>query len=92
MKKLIAIALAGVLLTGCAGMSLQIGAGYRKIPKLKQGEQMVTKLSPAEIEAIIALIGSEAFEKLIAHSLPPNERVDLGAWVDLEVGSSEKSR
>lgn len=78
-----ALILAAVMLAGC---TMSIGTGYRKTPRAMEPAQPVPlAFSPAQIDAIIAIIGTEGWSKLVEHGLPKDEDVRLGGWVDVEI-------
>ena len=78
--KLLSIILVAVMLSGCAGFST--GIGYHKSPVKPVATPLRLSLSPAIIEAIIAVIGTEQFAKIMEAALPPGENVWLGVWFE----------
>ena len=92
MKTIAIILSAGmVFISGCAGLHLSVGAGYRKTPPelanslLQIPAPLKFALSPEQIKFILSFLNSEAFSDLIKAALPPNNRVDLGVWFDMRI-------
>lgn len=84
--KAIAGALLGLFLTGCAGTHFNIGVGYHKTPVVNEPEKVLLKgVPPAVAEAIIKLLGTDQFAEIAKAALPKDEKVYLGAWIELEV-------
>ena len=85
-----------VFLVGCAGFNCSIGVGYRKVPPeipgpiLQSPSLLKFSLTPAQIELIFSLLGSEAFEKLIQSALPQDNRVDFGGWCEISIKGESK--
>jgi len=74
--KLIAIAMTA-LLVGCAGT--RFGIGYYKRP-MPEPPPALRAIPPAVIEAIVAVIGSENFARIMEAALPVDEEVAFGIY------------
>ena len=82
--KLLSIILVVIMLSGCAGFS--VGVGYHKSPVKPVAPPKMLSLSPAVIESIIAIIGTEQFTEIMKAALPPGENVWLGVWLEYDGG------
>ena len=76
-----------LMVTGCSSFECSIGVGYRKVPpevaspiltKLTASE--LTGISPAQIDWLLKLLGSEQMKVLF----PKNNRVDLGVYCEIK--------
>ena len=74
--KFIAIAISA-LLVGCSGV--RMGIGYYKRP-MPEPPTALRAIPPAVIEAIVAVIGSENFARIMEAALPPDEEVAFGIY------------